>query len=349
MEVITLCKEVAKRLCLVNKNAKNGPFLLLPTKRDHSLRVSEQEAKIIFCVVLEENKICHSIETPTTKTYVQSGKKPISARLDVTIYNKRDPKSRMMNVELKAGNPAPENFRKDFEKLIREGIPGLWFHTFASANISSWRSLFTKVDKSFKSQYRSSIYGSHNITFAFVILKSAELYVTNIKLCRDVNKHVSETFNYNSENWTRYSLSNGPDRGSAVNPARKRPWQDVKIGDKKNKKVPIRGKEYRALIYCPRISRDSFLHLSTQGERYAIRSFCGELGKQRFKIRGIPTTSRFRKKYMIIKEVDITRERHNLQKEAKYWEERISSLNKEEIPALLQKLQQPQTRHNLAQ
>ena len=103
-------------------------------KRNGLRRVSEQESKILISQWLTGNGIYYSIETPTRKKYQQSGHAKISARIDVTAYGSSDPRDRCLNMELKAGTSSLEAYRKDFEKLLREGIPGLWFHTLEKAN-----------------------------------------------------------------------------------------------------------------------------------------------------------------------------------------------------------------------
>jgi len=50
-----LCLPLAVRLCAMYANDESGPRLILPSKRDASLRVSEQESKILLCEVLEDS------------------------------------------------------------------------------------------------------------------------------------------------------------------------------------------------------------------------------------------------------------------------------------------------------
>ena len=108
-------------------------------------RPREQESKAILTQCLEAEEHYYSVETPTRKTYQQSGARELSARTDVTIYGSARRDGRVCNVELKAGKPKTESFRKDFEKLLREGLPGLWFHTLTSATAADWVTLEAKV------------------------------------------------------------------------------------------------------------------------------------------------------------------------------------------------------------
>jgi len=65
----------------------------------------------------------------------------MSARIDITVYGSRNAANRAVNLELKAGTASLEAFRKDFERLFREGIPGLWCHTVESASSATWGTL----------------------------------------------------------------------------------------------------------------------------------------------------------------------------------------------------------------
>lgn len=66
-----------------------SPRLILPRKRDGNVRISEQEARILYCGILNTLNYYYSIETPTEKVYRQTGNKPVSASSDLSLY--RDP------------------------------------------------------------------------------------------------------------------------------------------------------------------------------------------------------------------------------------------------------------------
>ena len=133
-----LCREVAASLWAVYHKRPDAPHLIWPAKRDDSTRVSEQESKILITQWLERKGVFYSVETPTRERYTQKGNASLSARIDVTVYGSRDPADRVLNLELKAGTASLETFRKDFEKLLREGVPGLWFHTLTNASDATW-------------------------------------------------------------------------------------------------------------------------------------------------------------------------------------------------------------------
>jgi hypothetical protein len=107
--------------------------LIFPRKRDGSIRISEQEAKLLFVQHLTvDRRYWFSVETPTAETYQQKGTTPISARVDLTLFgSERKP---LAHIELKAHNCNVEAIRKDLEKLLRERTTGMWFHTLHRAD-----------------------------------------------------------------------------------------------------------------------------------------------------------------------------------------------------------------------
>ncbi len=114
------------------------------------VRISEQEARLHFIKVLDSSDYYYSIETPTEQPYQFSGKKPISANTDLTIYTmEKKSLKKLINVEFKSGNPEPKQIDKDIEKLIREGYPGNWFHLLKTANSGTLPSLSKKFLDSF--------------------------------------------------------------------------------------------------------------------------------------------------------------------------------------------------------
>ena len=61
--------------------------LIFPKRRDGLLRISEQEAKLLFIQHLTlDRRFCFSVETPTSQTYRQKGASYMSARIDLTLF-----------------------------------------------------------------------------------------------------------------------------------------------------------------------------------------------------------------------------------------------------------------------
>ncbi|MHB9145462.1 MAG: hypothetical protein ACYC5Y_09045 [Symbiobacteriia bacterium] len=131
-----VCRQVWDVLS-VNDNEIRAlsPKVLLPKLRNSSERISEKEARVIYCAQIERaNELFYSIETPTAQTYVQSGTTPMSARSDLSPYrferglggNSGGGFTKVANVEFKAHNAEKGRIKKDVEKLLCEGLPGIW-------------------------------------------------------------------------------------------------------------------------------------------------------------------------------------------------------------------------------
>ena len=105
-----------------------SPRLIFPELRGGNIRISEQEARLLWCTMLQDTSYYYSVEAPTTETYVQTGTKPQGARTDVALYRSCETGlKRVANIEFKAHNATQGQIRKDLEKLLREEITGNWF------------------------------------------------------------------------------------------------------------------------------------------------------------------------------------------------------------------------------
>ena len=102
--------------------------LIYSKTRDSSKRISEQEAKILFCHILLEKNVAFSVETPTIGTYSFTGNTKMSGRLDLCIYKKEKHKYVRSNcIEYKAHNKS-KAFRSDIEKLLCEKGDNYFVH-----------------------------------------------------------------------------------------------------------------------------------------------------------------------------------------------------------------------------
>lgn len=195
MELGSLCQDVSEKLWKVKSDGGSGsPYLIFPKKRDGSTRVSEQESKIIFSQWFERHAVFYSVETPTQNVFMQKGSTPLSARIDLTAYSERNPSARILNIELKSGNPDSEQFRKDLEKLLREGVPGLWLHTLAAANENTWLSIRKKIEASLYGLEKHSTPAMHTIHFAFCVLKDSMLVEFDLDFSTRWREHFDQTF-----------------------------------------------------------------------------------------------------------------------------------------------------------
>ena len=143
--------------CFGDKPSGLSPRLIFPKKRIKNKknkdvkRISEQEARILYCNILNNLNYFYSIETPTNKPYQFNGKTQSSALSDLSIYLYINNEfEKLGNVELKAHNPAIENFSKDIEKIIRERKDGNWFHVLKNVDEKTLPSVFEKFVSSFK-------------------------------------------------------------------------------------------------------------------------------------------------------------------------------------------------------
>jgi hypothetical protein len=174
-ELKKLSQTVSERLWGMVGDSPNRPHLIFPEYRDDRVRISEQESKILFANALEQSRWFYSVETPTTQTYIQSGSTPLSARTDISLYSNSDRSSKLVNIELKAHNPSKESFRKDLEKLLREGLDGLWFHTLENYNRGTLPNIYGKILQAL-SDLRPHLKGKdRSIMFAFCVLEKREL------------------------------------------------------------------------------------------------------------------------------------------------------------------------------
>ncbi|MBX9718042.1 MAG: hypothetical protein K2X36_04280 [Microbacteriaceae bacterium] len=262
-----LAQTVCERLWAVNSSQSTEFHLLLPYTRGDEIRVSEQESKIVICQVLEEAGWYYSVETPTRERYQQSGSYALSGRLDVSVYASVE-RDRVLNVELKQGSPPVEQFRKDFEKLIREGVRGLWFHTLSSLTAKTIPTVLAKMREAIRSVDAHAAEAAHEITFVICVLDREVALSARLPLGVDVAGAADRVFNALAEEWEVV----GPG-ATAFRDAR----SSTAVGSGSPAAPSSRSGVEKLLIYCPELARDSFLHFSRVGDSYRLRAFSGTL------------------------------------------------------------------------
>lgn len=165
-ELIKFNKETCKILCSLPDMdygpTLDYPRLIIPSKRDKSKRISEQEARFVFCSILNNSDFFYSIETPTEKEYGKGR----SASTDLSIYEYRNGFRKLVNVEFKAHNPRFTEIEKDVKKLIGEKITGNWFHLLKNVNSKTLKALFSKMKKALMINYSDEI----SVLFCFCVL-----------------------------------------------------------------------------------------------------------------------------------------------------------------------------------
>jgi hypothetical protein len=298
-----LCLPLAEKLWAVHGDVTGGPRLIFPFKRTDVVRVSEQESKILLCQVLEEGPYFYSIETPTREMYMQSGSYGLSARIDVTVYGSRAASDRILNIELKSGTADLEAFRKDFEKLAREGVDGLWFHTLERADTRTLRTLFTRMNDAMELVRAHAIAARHTLTIALCLLESQVLLTTQIQFGENLTTSLAAALGHASTNWT----VSGP--GALTYGVLAIPTSEDSGGrfglTRARSTIDRTGRE-KLLIYCPEITEDTLLHFSQVGDSYRLRAFAGKLaGRQPWMEPGITSASEFLRRYAPATVIDV--------------------------------------------
>ena len=315
-DVRVMAGSVAESLWAMYHRRDDAPSLILPTTRDGAIRVSEQESKVLLSHWMEREGVPHSVETPTVETFKQKGSSPQSARIDVTVYGSRNPDDRILNVELKKGTADNEAFRKDFEKLLRERTDGMWFHTLDNANSRTWSTLEKRMRTAFETERQHVDAADHSISFAFCVLTPPHLVWFELDLGGEFDSQWPQAMRNALEHPSKPSWWTTA-HPSAVRSSIPRP--EAHVSSRK-------GHE-KWLIYCPEICADSFVHLNIQGSSYHLRFGC--FGVEGTKDPEAPTTEQLLSRHRFVHQIDVKRERINLNKDPQYWMDRISEFNRQ--------------------
>lgn len=293
-----MCSAVAAELWAMHETGRAASGLMFPAIRAGTVRVSEQESRILIAGWLSSRNMTYSVETPTTETYVQSGLTPMSARLDVTVYGS-DPVDRKLNVELKAGNPASSAFAKDLEKLLREARPGLWFHTLLGANAATMASLCRKIEEGIGRALPMAPAGAATpLHFALCVLRPAQLIEFDLDL---------------TGGW-RAQLADGLRLPAASSPP-VRPFSTASAGTGVTKE----------LVFIPTVEPNSVLHLSTRGESYRLRAYAdGRMTK--LVVADCPTLAALLAAHPVARRADASAEGVSVEN-VHYWQDRVARLN----------------------
>lgn len=138
-EILIQLEEIIEQsLCMLPKIGKEGEAcedmdisLIYPRKRCGELRISEQEAKLVLCKLLFDNKIRFAVEAPTKSEYSFTGENMQSGRVDICVFDEQN--KRLANIEYKAHNN-DSSFESDFSKLLQEEGHNYFVHVLESAN-----------------------------------------------------------------------------------------------------------------------------------------------------------------------------------------------------------------------
>jgi len=172
-----ICCDIWNLCAASDKPSGLSPRLIFPKEKDDNLRITEQEAKILCCSVLNSLNYFYSVETPTREKYQQKGESPTCGHIDLSLYNfENNQLEHVANVEFKYST-APKEIAKDIEKLIKEGIHGNWFHTLKSINKRTFPKLFDKFTATFRSFSDTFSDKNISIVFCFCVLEKQKAYI----------------------------------------------------------------------------------------------------------------------------------------------------------------------------
>jgi hypothetical protein len=259
-----VCTDLARMYPSEQQPSEYG--LIFPSKRDGTLRISEQEAKLLFVQYLTvDRRYCFSVETPTGETYQQKGKTPMSARVDLTILGSH--RKPVAHIELKAHNCAIEAIRKDLEKLLRERTTGMWFHTLHRAGGRTLDTLIRKFESAFSLLPECLRTNDRSYLIAFFVLEDARLRWQWLHLSGDNARNreaVAAMFGEDADRsrWTTAKFRDS-DAGQSSNAAART----------EQKKARGKGSREAFFVLIPTLAPDTFLHLSARGGSYRLRQY----------------------------------------------------------------------------
>lgn len=221
-KVLALCPELARAASdlyhrqVSNPNESSFSGRLVHPYRGTQPRHSEQETRILLCQLLEAAGYWYSVEAPTFEQYRQRGKKDIRARSDVAVYDDfPTPQNPLpsVRIELKAygGKIAEEDLRKDLEKLIRENVDAILFHTLPTVNRGTIPSVLQKLSLAMAKLRKHIVDRKHNIAIALCVLDKRELLLLehHLGLSNDSSDILASYLKHDAveaQPWSRHDL-----------------------------------------------------------------------------------------------------------------------------------------------
>jgi hypothetical protein len=185
LDVIQLNSQLSRILWRTSHSttlpSSTSPRVVFPVLRNGLPRISEQEARVLFCGLLNSTEFYYAIEVPTIQTYCQLGKYKLSARTDLAIFvPENNSLKRAANIEFKAKNPIQKDFTKDIEKLIRERLLGNWFHLLDNENRSTLPSVASKLREGFLTNIQH-VEHDLDIIFTICVLQTKRAFIQRLK------------------------------------------------------------------------------------------------------------------------------------------------------------------------
>lgn len=215
--LLELVQETSRELLKIYFDKPNRRTLLkFPQYRKQDKRISEQELRFALTNLhgqFSHPKLYYSVETPTLEEYSFSGKGKRSAASDLSFYHNDE---KVLNIELKAHNPAQKAIDKDIEKLVNENCNGAWIHLLKNEDSGTVKTLFEKFEKAFHKFNHSK----KPISFHILILETQTLLSRKGK--DKENDYSNNIFNIDYSLWKnlkqgKYQYINGKP-STEVNP-----------------------------------------------------------------------------------------------------------------------------------
>jgi hypothetical protein len=155
---------------------------------------------------------------------------------------------------------------------------------------------------------------THSIHFAFCVLEQPTLVGFDLDFSADWREHLGQRFRVG--------------QGSPLCPAWTPNAASLRATAPRTTVRSYSGTQRKALVYMRSIEPRSFIHLSTKGDSYALRSFGGARPRSRWVERDCKTTTELLAHHPIEHEVNVAGERQNLESELAYWAARVAELNR---------------------
>ena len=221
-----LCVETARELVYLSKESdeqivRPSSRIIFPRyqttsgsrlRRDGKPRISEQEARQVFCQKVAESPhdLYYSVETPTAMRYAFQEDPPMvfeaeekggqSASTDTSVFILQNGRFwQNVNVEFKAHNVEQAHITKDFLKLLAEKPAGLFFHLLESVDSGTLRN---KGETGLLDKYVAALKAvagkvkTHEpgwyLMFAICIMSPGKVLLTKVVTSSDFNRPISD-------------------------------------------------------------------------------------------------------------------------------------------------------------
>jgi len=325
-------------------NLDGGSHLIFPDTRDGKPRLgSEQEARFLLCHRLELSTLFYAVEAPSHYLYShsagvdrQEADGTGTARIDVAVYTRRDPASRLANVELKAGVPDHPEAEWDLLKLVREHKDGVWIVAMPQ-DLSAAR---------FAGFLRDVCAGLEGVAGAHKLRDAEHLTIVlifthrRIAICASVEGASDWAFKAQSlfepSAFTNRARPGGDWSVLAAQDASESPlFRGSLSADVAARAERTLDAASLSFIFAPAIEPGSWLLMSTDQRggvtRYALRAFgMGVRKEETLKPRGLSSIQDFRLKYVAIElPCGNPGDRVPPIKQEQYWRDAIAQLNVE--------------------